>query len=111
MGRTTLHGLIQLLTGCDLLLSNDTGTMHLAAILGVPVVAVFASTEPQLTGPLGRGHVVIQHRVPCGPCFLRECPLDFECMKRVSVAEVAAAVADLLEKKAQSKKSSPLGEL
>jgi heptosyltransferase-2 len=111
MGRTTLHALIQLLTGCDLLLSNDTGTMHLAAILGVPVVAVFASTEPQLTGPLGRGHVVIQHRVPCGPCFLRECPLDFECMKRVSVAEVAAAVADLLEKKAQSKKSSPLGEV
>ncbi len=73
---------------CALLLTNDTGTMHLATILGVPVVAVFGSTEPRLTGPLGSGHHVIRHQVECSPCFLRECPIDFRCMKAVTVEEV-----------------------
>jgi len=92
IGKTSLEGLINLLRGCDLLLTNDTGTMHLAAMLGVPVVAVFGSTEPVLTGPLGLGHTVVQHRVPCGPCFQRECHVDFSCMKQVSVGEVVAAI-------------------
>jgi lipopolysaccharide heptosyltransferase II len=92
VGKTTLAELIQELRQCSLLLTNDTGTMHLAASLGVPVVAIFGSTEPALTGPVGAGHTVIRHHVECSPCFLRECPLDFRCMKRVSAAEVIAAV-------------------
>ena len=56
IGKTTLNELIAELSECALLLTNDTGTMHLATILGVPVVAVFGSTEPRLTGPLGSGH-------------------------------------------------------
>jgi lipopolysaccharide heptosyltransferase II len=98
IGQTTLDQLIDELRQCRLLLTNDTGTMHLAALLGVPVVAVFGSTEPRLTGPLGNGHTVLRHHVECSPCFLRECPIDFRCMKAVSADEVAAAVLSLLAK-------------
>ena len=93
IGQTTLEQLIEELQKCRLLLTNDTGTMHLATLLGVPVVAVFGSTEPSLTGPLGRANHVVRHQVECSPCFLRECPLDFRCMKAVGVEEVVARVA------------------
>jgi lipopolysaccharide heptosyltransferase II len=95
-GQTTLDGLMDELSECDALLTNDTGTMHLAAMLGVPVVAIFGSTEPSLTGPLGVGHTVLQHRVPCEPCFQRECHLDFACMKGVHASEVAQALLTTL---------------
>lgn len=98
IGRTGLGELMSLLGEVDVLLSNDTGTMHLAAMIGVPVVAVFGSTEPLLTGPLGPGHIVLQHRVPCGPCFQRECHLDFACMRGVGSPEAAAAVEELLNR-------------
>jgi lipopolysaccharide heptosyltransferase II len=96
IGQTTLEQLIAELRRCSVLLTNDTGTMHLAALLGVPVVAIFGSTEPRLTGPLGNGHVVLRHHVECSPCFLRECPIDFRCMKAVTADEVAGAVLSML---------------
>ena len=98
IGQTTLDQLIDELRQCTLLLTNDTGTMHLAALLGVPVVAVFGSTEPRLTGPLGNGHTILRHHVECSPCFLRECPIDFRCMKAVSADEVAGAVLSMIAK-------------
>ena len=98
IGQTTLDQLIDELRECRLLLTNDTGTMHLAALLGVPVIAIFGSTEPRLTGPLGNGHIVLRNHVECSPCFLRECPIDFRCMKAVSVQEVANAVSSILSK-------------
>ncbi len=101
IGRTTLDQLINELRECRLLLTNDTGTMHLAALLGVPVVAIFGSTEPRLTGPLGNGHIVLRHHVECSPCFLRECPIDFRCMKAVSAQEAADAVLSILGEKLQ----------
>jgi len=96
IGQTTLDQLIEELRECRLLLTNDTGTMHLAALLGVPVVAIFGSTEPRLTSPLGNGHIILRHHVECSPCFLRQCPIDFRCMKAVSVEEVADAVLSIL---------------
>ena len=98
IGQTTLEQLINELRQCRLLLTNDTGTMHLAALLGLPVVAVFGSTEPSLTGPLGNGHTILRHHVECSPCFLRECPIDFRCMKAISADQVAAAVLSMLGK-------------
>ncbi|HEY2142960.1 MAG TPA: lipopolysaccharide heptosyltransferase II [Candidatus Udaeobacter sp.] len=95
-GQTTLDQLIDELRECRLVLTNDTGTMHLASLLGLPVVAVFGSTEPRLTGPLGNGHIVLRHHVECSPCFLRECPIDFRCMKAVSTDEVVDAVRSML---------------
>jgi lipopolysaccharide heptosyltransferase II len=99
IGRTTLRQLIEELRAMHTLVTNDTGTMHLAASLGVPVVAVFGSTEPLLTRPLGPDHVIIRHQVECSPCFQRECPLDFRCMAAVKVDEVAAAVLDLVRRR------------
>jgi lipopolysaccharide heptosyltransferase II len=98
IGQTTMNDLIAELSECALLLTNDTGTMHLATVLGVPVVAVFGSTEPCLTGPLGNASHIIRHQVECSPCFLRECPIDFRCMKAVTVPEVVEAVSSLLQK-------------
>jgi lipopolysaccharide heptosyltransferase II len=96
VGKTTLAQLIERLRECRLLLANDTGAMHLAAHLGVPVLAIFGSTEHRLTGPLGRSNRVLRHHVACSPCFLRECPLDFRCMRAVTVEEVATAVLQKL---------------
>jgi lipopolysaccharide heptosyltransferase II len=96
IGKTSLEELINELRECRLLLTNDTGTMHLATLLGVPVVALFGSTEDRLTGPLGAGNIVVRHHVECSPCFLRECPIDFRCMKAVTSEEVTAAISRML---------------
>lgn len=96
IGHTTLDQLIDELRECCLLLTNDTGTMHLASFLGVPVVAIFGSTEPGMTGPAGAGHIILRHHVECSPCFLRECPIDFRCMKAVTPQEVADAALSVL---------------
>jgi len=96
-GQTTLAQLIERLRECRLLLTNDTGTMHLAAHLGVPVLAIFGSTEERLTGPLGPASRVLRHHAVCSPCFLRECPLDFRCMQSVTVEEVTTAVLRALQ--------------
>ena len=97
IGKTTLAELIATLRDCRLLLTNDTGTMHLAAFLGVPTVSIFGSTEPALTGPLGAGHRVLRHHVACSPCFLRKCPIDFRCMTAIQPDEVVEAVLRMLE--------------
>ncbi len=96
IGATSLAELISELRQCDLLLTNDTGTMHLASLLRVPVAAIFGSTEPALTGPLGGANRIIRRHVSCSPCFLRECPIDFRCMREVTVEEVAEAVQEVL---------------
>ncbi len=98
VGKTKLAELIILLKTCRLLLTNDTGTMHLACAEGVPTVSIFGSTEPILTGPLGDQHTVIRHHVPCSPCFKRACPLGhYECMTKITPDQVAKAVLLMLE--------------
>ena len=98
-GRTTLLGLCHALAQCRLLLTNDSGPMHLAAALGKPVVAIFGSTEPALTGPDVAGdtrHVLLRRAPPCSPCFLRECPIDFRCMTAITVEDVVEAVGKVI---------------
>ncbi len=97
IGQTTLEQLIDELRKCRLLLTNDTGTMHLASLLGVSTVAIFGSTDPRLTGPLGDRHIIVRHQVECSPCFLHKCPIDFRCMKAVGVDEVTDAVLSILD--------------
>lgn len=93
VGKTSMMELITALQRCTLLVTNDTGTMHLAAALGVPTVSIFGSTEPILTGPLGAHHRMVRHHVPCSPCFKRECPFGhYECMTGISAARVAEEV-------------------
>src|SRR5438477_337042 len=105
IGQTTLGELIDELSACDLLLTNDTGTMHLAALLRMPTISIFGSTEPLRTGPLGRGHRIFRHHVECSPCFLRECPLDFRCMHAVTSAEVVGAIQNMISEQADPAKS------
>jgi lipopolysaccharide heptosyltransferase II len=98
-GQTTIAQLMDELARCRFLLTNDTGTMHLAAALGIPVIAVFGSTEPSFTGPFGNRHRVVRHHVECSPCFHRECPLKvgrYRCLDEVSVEEVTQAVKQTL---------------
>jgi heptosyltransferase II len=94
-GKTSLRELMALFKYCRVLLTNDTGPMHVAAALGTPVVALFGSTSPILTGPGLPGaarHRLLTSDVPCSPCFLRECPIDFRCLNGLSVARVVEAV-------------------
>jgi heptosyltransferase II len=94
-GQTSPRELMALLKLCRVLLTNDTGPMHVAAALGTPVVVPFGSTSPELTGPglpgEARNHL-LKSDVPCAPCFLRECPIDFRCMNSISVERVVEAV-------------------
>ena len=98
VGKTTLTELVAALRRCKLLVTNDTGTMHLAAALGVPTVSIFGSTEPILTGPLGDHHTIIRHHLPCSPCFKRECPFGhYDCMTKITPAQVANTVLERLK--------------
>lgn len=94
-GQTSLRELCALTKLCRVLLTNDTGPMHIAAALGTPVVVPFGSTSPELTGPVLSGgalHQLLKSDAPCSPCFLRECPIDFRCMKGISVDRVVESV-------------------
>ena len=97
-GKTSLRELMALLKLCRVLLTNDTGPMHVAAALGTPVVVPFGSTSPELTGPGlpgdARNHL-LKSDAPCSPCFLRECPIDFRCMNGISVERVVEAVLEV----------------
>ncbi len=91
-GKTHLLQLAALLERCQLLVTNDTGTMHMATAVGTPVLALFGSTDPSTTGPWGDGHIVIRKDVPCSPCLKRICPTDHRCMELITVDEVEEAV-------------------
>lgn len=96
-GATSLRQAMALIARCDLFLSNDSGLMHLAAALGVPVVAIFGPTNPQATGPRGPRTRVLSHHFDCAPCLARHCPRgDQACMKAVTVQEVSQAALELL---------------
>jgi heptosyltransferase-2 len=96
-GYTSLRELMAVLKLCRVLLTNDSGPMHVAAALGTPVVVPFGSTSPELTGPGLPGdprHRLLKSDAPCSPCFLRECPIDFRCMNGISVERVVEAVLE-----------------
>ena len=91
-GKTSLGQLMELLSKITGLVTNDTGTMHLADFIGTPLAALFGSTEPSLTGPRSPRSVVIRQKAECSPCFLRECPIDFRCMQDIPMEKVIEAV-------------------
>jgi heptosyltransferase-2 len=90
-GETSLGQLMGLLKACRLLITNDSGPMHLAAALDVPQVAIFGSSSEVATGPMSSRAEVLKHPVDCSPCFLRECPIDFRCMTGITAEMVFEA--------------------
>ena len=90
-GKTSLRQLVALISLCKVFLTNDSGPMHIASALGTPLVALFGSTSDVKTGPYAGGIVIHKH-VSCSPCYKRVCPIDFKCMKQISVDEVYDAL-------------------
>ena len=87
-GSTAIRELMAVVKRCRILITNDTGPMHVAAACGVPVVAVFGPTDSRTTAPYGQERSVVRETVECAPCLLRECPIDHRCMTRISVDQV-----------------------
>lgn len=87
-GATTIRELMAVVKRCRLLITNDTGPMHIAAAFGVPIVAVFGPTDSRATAPYGQERSVVREAVDCAPCLLRDCPIDHRCMTRISVDRV-----------------------
>jgi len=102
-GKTTLLQLGAVLERCAVLVSGDTGPMHMAAAVGTPVIALFGAADPARTGPVGTGHRIIRAKdVSCVPCRSRTCSnrIPLECMEKIGVDEVLAAVeADVRERR------------
>jgi heptosyltransferase-2 len=101
-GQTSLLELAALLHRCRLLVTNDTGTMHVATAVGTRVVAIFGPTDPRTTSPLGERHTIIRKEVSCSPCLKRVCSEDHRCMNLIGVEEVYRMVSAHLKRRAVS---------
>lgn len=94
-GATSLRDLMAVISLSDCVLTNDSGPMHIAAAFKRPLVAIFGSTNPKRTGPWGGGEVLYKH-VACSPCYLRECPIDFRCMRKITPNEVLNHIKQII---------------
>ncbi len=103
-GKTSLAAFLHLVQGSDLFVTNDTGTMHVAAGLGVPTLAIFGPTNERETKPLARRVTLVTGEAYCRPCKLRHCPIDHRCMTSLSVEEILHAARSCLQ---QSQVTAP----
>ncbi len=96
-GRISLKALAAVLRSADLMITVDSGPMHIAAAMGTPVLALFGPTDPARTGPLGRGRV-LRRTLPCSPCLQRRCRIaeTRRCMRDIEAGDVLAAARELL---------------
>jgi len=90
-GKTNLRQLASIISHADLFITNDSGPMHLANALKIPIVALFGPTDPLITGPLHSPSTVIHKKASCWPCSYRECPFDHRCMMKIEPEEVYQA--------------------
>ena len=91
-GRTGLRDLVGIFAECAAAFGPDSGPMHIAAAAGCPVVSLWGATAPERSAPWGFADLALSGAIPCHPCYLRECPIGRECMRRIAPAEVAAAL-------------------
>jgi heptosyltransferase-2 len=97
VGKTSPLILAGVLDQCKLLITNDTGPMHVAAAVGTPTVALFGSTSPTWTRPFGLGHEVIYKAVECSPCYQKTCPIGYICLNQITVDEVLRTAREKLK--------------
>jgi lipopolysaccharide heptosyltransferase II len=102
-GTTSVRGLMALIRNCNLFVTNDSGPMHIAAAFGVPLVAIFGSSDYFTTSPYTDRAVIVRKDIECAPCKLRECPTDHRCMNAVTADDVVIAAHQLLTAIARSK--------
>jgi len=95
-GKTTLKELVAVIRGARLVISNDSGPMHIAAALGIPVFAIFGPTDAVRTGPYGKRHRIIRQNISCAPCFKTQCE-NMRCMKNLSVEKVFGIIRSDLQ--------------
>ena len=98
VGKTSVRQLMALLSLCSLMITNDSGPMHVAAAFSVPVVALFGSTDHTTTSPLSSSYRIVRKAMPCAPCLKRSCPTDHRCMAAITVQDVLEAARSLLLK-------------
>lgn len=91
-GRASLRDLIGIFAECAAAFGPDSGPMHIAAAVGCPIVSLWGSTAPERSAPWGFADLALRGEIPCHPCYLRECPIGRECMRRISPLAVADAV-------------------
>jgi 3-deoxy-D-manno-octulosonic-acid transferase/heptosyltransferase-1 len=97
-GKTSLMELASLFKKARMLITTDSGPMHLACAVGKPVIALFGPTDPKRTGPYGEGHIVIRDNLSCSPCFLKKCDM-VNCMKNITPEQVYAVVESKIKSK------------
>ena len=95
-GKTTLMEAISIISMLRIMITNDSGLMHVGAACGIPLVAIFGSTNPVTTGPWSEKAKIVRKELDCSPCLKRTCPRDFECMKMITVEDVFKEVKNLL---------------
>jgi heptosyltransferase-2 len=96
-GKTTLRQAVSVIDRCHLLVTNDSGLMHVAAALDIPLVAIFGSTNPVTTGPSGSRSHIVKVPMDCSPCLKTSCPEDHRCMEEISVDQVYEVAETLLK--------------
>lgn len=97
IGRTSVRQLMAVLESCRLVVTNDSGPMHVAAAFDVPTVAVFGPTDHTTTSPWSHRSRIVRRETDCAPCMLRQCPTDHRCMRAVTADDVLEVARDLLE--------------
>ena len=106
VGKTPIGELPALLSACRLFIGNDSGAMHVAGAVGVPVIGIFGPTDPEGTRAMTPQFTLIREPVECSPCFLRKCPIDHRCMTRISVERVLEAARFSLAGAGRTKNSA-----
>jgi heptosyltransferase-2 len=97
-GKTDLRTAVALMARCILFISNDSGLMHVAGALNIPSIAIFGSTNPVTTAPLGENNTIIYNKTDCSPCLRETCPTDFRCMESISTLAVYNLAKTIIEK-------------
>jgi heptosyltransferase-2 len=96
-GKTSLRQAMSIIERCHLFVTNDSGLMHVAAALDVPLVAIFGSTNPLTTGPKGSKSRIVRVPMDCSPCLKPQCPEDHRCMEAITVDQVYEVAKAILE--------------